>query len=84
MTAEDTCDEARHPAGPVDVDERIRAIIDDRLPLRLPLVADGRAVGTLQPLTRRHLADTDVIRKLTDWRNRHADCFLTQFTASEE
>ncbi|MEJ5977032.1 GNAT family N-acetyltransferase [Novosphingobium sp. PS1R-30] len=45
---------------------------------------DGTAIGRLVPLTEAHLANDEVIGKLTDWRNASMGSFLTQFTATPE
>jgi len=67
-----------------EAEQFIAAIIGGHLSLRLPLLANGIEVGTLDPLTQHHLADDDVIQKLTDWRNASTTCFLSQFVATPE
>lgn len=44
----------------------------------------GDTIGTLQPITLQHLAQVDVIQKLTDWRNANMGSFLSQFYATPE
>jgi len=41
-------------------------------------------VGTLQPITVKHLQCADIIEKLTDWRNLNMQNFLTQFFATSK
>jgi RimJ/RimL family protein N-acetyltransferase len=43
---------------------------------------NGHLIGMMRPLTANHLDQSDVISKLTDWRNANMANFLTSFEAT--
>ena len=45
---------------------------------------DKKNIGLLKPLVVKNIQDDVIIGKLTDWRNRHMERFLTQFIATPE
>ena len=45
---------------------------------------DGVTVGEMFPLTTDHLNEPEIIKLLTDWRNKNMECFLGQFVATPE
>ena len=54
-------------------------------PASLPIENDdGAVIGRLIPISQSTLSDKAAIQALTDWRNRNADCFFTQFTATPD
>ena len=56
-----------------------------QLELELPLHDEvGELVGIMRPLTVRHLEQTEVIEKLTAWRNENMANFMTHFVATPE
>lgn len=42
----------------------------------------GLPIGVMRPLTARHLDQTDVLEKLTNWRSANMEMFLTHFEAT--
>ena len=61
------------------------AVLAGELELELPLHDEGGVlVGIMRPLNIRHLEHTEVIEKLTAWRNENMANFLTHFVATNE
>jgi RimJ/RimL family protein N-acetyltransferase len=65
--------------------ELISDIVHERVLCRIA-IADprGKAVGCLVPLTTSALRNPEIVQKLTDWRNRARESFLTRFTATAD
>ena len=60
-------------------------IVADEDAVELPLFAiNGGLIGVMKPITSSHLDSSDVIEKLTQWRNANMSSFLTQFEATPE
>jgi RimJ/RimL family protein N-acetyltransferase len=47
--------------------------------LQLPVLLDGRPVGTLEPVTWKDAADAESVARLASWREAAADGFPSQF-----
>jgi RimJ/RimL family protein N-acetyltransferase len=63
----------------------IRDVIAGHEELAIPIVdTKGISLGSLQPLTRRHLCDDALLALLTRWRNAARFSFFTQFEATIE
>ena len=61
---------------------RLDAILAGTEVIELPLTEEsGQLIGVMRPLTARHL-ETDLLEKLTDWRNANMANFLTHFEAT--
>ncbi|MBT3295050.1 MAG: GNAT family N-acetyltransferase [Verrucomicrobia bacterium] len=66
-------------------DAYLTGIIEGKESLEIPICDDSSTrIGTMRPLTKKHIQDSDIAEKLTDWRNRYRECFLTQFVATPE
>ena len=53
--------------------------------LEIPILGDlGKTVGALRCIDAGIADDSNVVRSLTEWRNRHRTWFLTQFVASPD
>lgn len=64
---------------------KISDILEGRISCKIHLHDDsGEPSGTLEPLTRRHIPENDVIESMTRWRNRASRYFMTQFEATPE
>jgi RimJ/RimL family protein N-acetyltransferase len=62
---------------------RLDAVLAGAETMELTLYEEsGQPIGVMRPLTAHHLDQTDVIRKLTDWRNANMANFLTHFEAT--
>lgn len=73
-----SCNSSSNPLQPT-----LDAALAGHLELELPLHDEaGELVGIMRPLTVRHLDQTEVIEKLTAWRNGNMDNFLTHFVAT--
>lgn len=57
----------------------ITRIVNEEQLLRIDVTIDGDTrIGYLTPITRSTLENTELIAKMTAWRNRMRSCFLTQ------
>ena len=62
---------------------RLEAVLAGTEEMELALGDEsGKPIGVMRPLTARHLDQTDVMEKLTDWRNANMSNFLTHFEAT--
>ena len=62
---------------------RLEAVLAGTEEMELPLCEEsGQPIGVMRPLTARHLDQTDVMEKLTDWRSANMANFLTHFEAT--
>lgn len=62
---------------------RLCAVLAGTEAIELPLWEEsGQPIGVMRPLTVRHLDQSDVMGKLTDWRNANMANFLTHFEAT--
>jgi hypothetical protein len=62
---------------------RLCAVLAGTVAIELPLWEEsGQPIGVMRPLTVRHLDQSDVMGKLTDWRNANMANFLTHFEAT--
>ncbi len=62
---------------------RLDAVLAGTEALELPLCDEnGQQIGVMRPITARHIEQTDVMIKLTDWRNANMANFLTHFVAT--
>lgn len=63
----------------------ITRIVNEEQPLRIDITIDGDTlIGYLTPITKSSLANTDLIGKMTAWRNRMRSCFLNQAAVTTE
>lgn len=63
----------------------ITRIVNEGQPLRIDIMVDGDTrIGYLTPITKSDLVNTDLIDKMTAWRNRMRNCFLTQAAVTPE
>lgn len=63
----------------------LEAVLAGTEEMELPLCEEsGQPIGVMRPLTARHLDQTDVMEKLTDWRSANMANFLTHFVATPE
>ena len=63
----------------------ISNIVNEEQRLRIDITVDGdNRIGYLTPITRSSLEDTELIAKMTAWRNRMRSCFLTQAEVTPE
>src|SRR5208282_3619410 len=63
----------------------ITRIVNEEQPLRIDITIDGDTlIGYLTPITKSSLVNTDLIGKMTAWRNRMRSCFLNQTAVTTE
>jgi len=64
---------------------KLNEVVSGREKLFINIINDEKKViGLLRPLVVKDLQNDHIIGKLTDWRSRHMEKFLTQFTATPE
>lgn len=67
------------------INDYIDSVISGDVKLTIPIFDDDRiAIGSLQPITRFHLRDYDLMCLLSEWRNQNSDKFITRFNATPE
>ena len=65
--------------------EYLLTVIEGDAPLTISILDDaGAEVGSLRPITKKHLQSSDMIASITSWRNAYKAFFLTQFEATPE
>jgi RimJ/RimL family protein N-acetyltransferase len=65
--------------------EIVRNIINEKIPVKVPICdPQNKRIGHLSPLTVSAVENDEILEKLTQWRNRHSQHFLTRFTATPE
>ena len=63
----------------------ISRIVNEEQSLHIDITIDGDTlIGYLTPITKSSLANTDLIGKMTAWRNRMRSCFLNQAAVTTE
>ena len=63
----------------------ITRIVNEEQLVRIDVTVDGDSrMGYLTPITKSSLENTDLIGKMTAWRNRMRSCFLTQAAVTPE
>ena len=63
----------------------VRSILNDEFTVTIKIVDDeGIPIGHLWPITKAAGSNSELIQRLTDWRNRARTHFFTQFTATYE
>jgi hypothetical protein len=65
--------------------EYVLRVIEGKESLVIPISDDsGAEIGTMHPITKMHLKSSDLIEKMTNWRNLNKRFFLTQFNATPQ
>jgi Acetyltransferase (GNAT) domain len=63
----------------------LNEVVAGTQPFSLEICGEGGALeGVLRPVTVAHLDDQEIVQRLTDWRNRSMEKFLSQFVATPE
>jgi len=63
----------------------ITRIVNEEQPLKIDVMVDGDTrIGYMTPITKSSVDDTELLDKMTAWRNRMRKCFLTQAAVSVE
>ncbi len=63
----------------------IEDIVTEKIQVKIPIFKPNtEEIGFLSPITLSILSDTDIIDKMTNWRNKNSASFLTKFTATPE
>lgn len=63
----------------------LNEVVAGTQPFSLEIRGEGGArEGVLRPVTVAHLDDQEIVQRLTDWRNRSMEKFLSQFVATPE